>query len=321
MSNNQELSPIEMKKEATSNKDISNFKNFGIAVFKNTIYLILVGLIGSNFVYISTLKDNLNKLFPTDENSLPYSEKSGYSGGSNCLKNKSMFSVSNVFKYRGGNDSEDICNTSNNIVSNDEDDFKVGFPYNYITETPDTLFSIFKNIIGRSTRDSYIAGREMIKMFFKKTNKYGNRGQYALFILSPIILFFLILYQVPLIIGGFVTFIMFIRHYFDLLLNYGKVSFVLISLFLGAFILGIDAGWSILVGIAQMFSLYGTLLIYPLINDLTTVRKIFACKSNILIFLFVLLTIMDAFKHLSNVLAITMSICLVIMLFFLKGNS
>lgn len=318
MSNNQELSPIEMKKENTSNTNISNFKNFGIAVLKNAVYLILVGFIGSNFLYISSLK-NIDTLFPTDENNFPYTERKSLRGGNNCSKNKNMFSAkSGGIKYKGGSGSEDICNTSNYVKIDEDDDSKVGFPYNYITEDPDTLFSIFKNIIGRCTRDSYITGREITKYFFKMFNKYGNKGNNALFILSPIILFFIVLYQIPLIIGGFTTFMTFIQHYFELMSEYGKTSMIFITIILGAFIIGIDIGWSFLVGITQMFRLYGTLLFYPLINDIDTVRKIFACKSKILIFLFILLTIISAFNHLSITLAATMTVCLTGMFFFLN---
>jgi len=318
MSNKEELSPIEMKKEKNSTTNVSNFKNFGIAVLKNVVYLILVGFVGSNFVYISLLKD-LNKLFPTDENSLPYSEKGGYSGGSNCSKNKSMFSSVSGLRYKGGA-INDICNMQSANTTDKDDDSKVGFPYNYITEKPDSLFSIFKNIIGRCTRDSYITGREMVKYFFKVFSKYNTKGQNVLFVIAPVILFFIVLYQIPFLIGGFVTFMLFVKHYMGLMLDYGKISFALITLFLGTFIVGVDMGWSFLVGISQMFQLYGSLLIYPLITDLDTVRKIFACKSNILMVLFVLLTILDAFKHLQTTLAIVMSICLAIMLFFLKKS-
>ena len=129
-------------------------------------------------------------------------------------------------------------------------------------------------------------------------------------------LIFLILYQVPFIIGFFTTFISFIVTFFELMTSKSYIITFFSVLFFGSIILGIDMFWSALIGITQMFQLYGTVLFLPLF-DLDNVRKILFCKSHIVFVFFVLLTIMSAFKYLGNIPAIVMSISLILMA--LKG--
>lgn len=45
---------------------------FAVCVFKRFIIVFVIGLIGANFIYLSGISDsNLERLFPTDENSIP----------------------------------------------------------------------------------------------------------------------------------------------------------------------------------------------------------------------------------------------------------
>jgi len=55
------------KKNKKNDKNKNNWKRFFSVTLHNLIYVIIFGIIGSNFIYFSTIsKDVLNKFFPTD---------------------------------------------------------------------------------------------------------------------------------------------------------------------------------------------------------------------------------------------------------------
>lgn len=318
-----ELSPIEMKKEMIENEnDIKNgskktdWKNFGKSILTNLIYTILIGFIGSNFIYI--LYSNLDTWFPSEPNKLPY-----------AFPNKGMHEkISGIFSrlksFKGGsselgiNDCEKI---KDNIKQNsikfsklfDKLGFgEVGFPYTFINKEPG-IISMFKNLLGESARYSYTTDRYILKRGLLFINTFENIGENLLFIFSLPLLMFLLVFLVPGILGYITTFISFILTYFESMTNnYGLLLTIIISFFTLFITLGIGMFWSGIIGITQYIQLLIKLLIMPLF-DFDNVRNIFFCKSHILSILFVIMTISSAFTHLEDVPAVIMMITLIIL--------
>lgn len=319
-----DLSPIESKKENISseeNKKKSNWKKFGKSILINIIYTILIGFIGSNFIYV--MYSNLDMWFPSDPNKLPYALASS----NKSLKDKlsGMFS-SFKSQFKGGatadipNIDDSIClNLKRNIQSNSAKYAKlfnnigfnnVGFPYTLINDESGFV-NLFKNLFGESARYGYVTDREILKRVFKFFESFGATGENILFILSLPILIILLLFQIPTILGFVTSYVSYILTYFkSMSSNYGWLITILVSIFILAIVISIGLTWSAAIGIAQMIQLYVTLLIMPLF-DLDMVREILYCKSHLLSIVFTLLTIGSAFKHLENMPASVMMITLI----------
>lgn len=319
-----DLSPIEMKKENVSNdqnKKKSNWTKFGKSILINLIYTILLGLIGSNFLYI--LFCNLDTWFPSDPNKLPYQSNSPQG-----LREKAISMFSNVKSlFKGGSESEmldDVCkNIKKNIQGNNGKYVdllnklgfdKVGFPYTLINDEAG-LVNIVKNLFGESARYSYTTDRELLKKILIFFSGFENMGENLLFVLSLPILITLLLLQIPLILGFVTSIISFIGTYFkSMSKNYGWIITIIISLFTFLFTLSIGGIWSGMIGVAQSIQLFVTILLMPLF-DFDAIRQIIYCKSHLLYIIFVLFTILSAFTHLENLPASVMSITLIILIY------
>jgi hypothetical protein len=363
MSNNINLSPIEMKKEkiSLSNNKRSDWKKFGKSVFKNLIYTILISIVGANAVYLSL--SDLDKLLPSDPNKLPYSPvevesntsykkkiqqavKNGVKTAQHLFNNrKQLLREGKDFLSRqvknsqtgGGDVSEEINDTAKRIklmcdglkdnilktqdTSSNFDKFyvqngfsKVGFPYNYITKDKPGIMSVFKNMLGESSKYSYSTGRNLFKIFLKFFSGFDDIGLNALFILTLPIIIILFLYQIPFIIGFVTTFLSFLGSFFKLMPEkYGWSVTILIAIFLGSVFLFLDMFWALSIGIIQMFRFLSTLFFLPILIDTKNVLKIIGCRSPIIIIIFTLLTMLSAYSNLDSTESTVFIIVLIIL--------
>jgi len=326
MSDNSNLSPIEMKRENISESGKkSDWKKFGMSLLNDLIFTIIIGFIGANFVYMSLV--DLNLFFPSDPAKLPYK---------NAINLKSKLKgIFSIFKGGAGEDSssqkindvtsKSVCDNLSKLLDDSSGEKmkqllvklgfnEVGFPYSLVTDKSG-LLATYGNSIGTATISSYVFSRGILKRVLSFFNSFGNIGSNLLFILGLPILIILFLSQIPLILGFGSTFISLIIEYFNFMPDrYGWLITLFITFFFGFFILGIDIIWAMLVGITQMIQLYGTLLVLPLF-DIDNVREIIFCKSHLLLIMYVLLTVSSAFKHLENVQAIILSLSLIILTF------
>jgi hypothetical protein len=317
-----ELSPIEMKKENISEeqkKKKSDWKNFGKSILYNLIYTILIGLIGSNFVYV--LYSNLDTWFPSDPNKLPYQN-------SQSLREKASRVFSNIKSlFKGGGDDTgdfeyNVCNNlKKNIQHNSEKYSKlfknlgfneVGFPYTFINNESG-IVNIFKNLFGESARYSYVSGRELLKIILRFFISFDTIGENLVFVFALPILSLLLLFQIPTIFGFLTSCISFILTYFkSMSTNYGWIITIIVSLFTFLIIFSIGSTWSGMIGITQIIQLFTTFLIMPLL-DFDKVRQIFFCKSHILSILFTVMMISSSLKYLEDIIAFVMIIVLCIL--------
>jgi hypothetical protein len=325
MSDESKLTPIEMKRENISNseKKKSDWKKFGKSLLNDFVFTIIIGFIGANLIYVSLL--DLDLFFPTDPDKLPYKNP-----GVGVKSKKGIFSI---FKGGAGENvsnqkiphvqTKNICDNLAQLLDNSSGQKmkgllnklgfnEVGFPYSLVKEDGG-LLNTFGNSIGTATISSYTFSRGILKRVLTFLNGFGNIGTNILFILGLPILIFLFLWQIPLILGTCITFVSLITEYFKYMPDrYGWIITILITLFLGFIVFGIDLMWATLVGITQTFQFYATLLILPLF-DIDNVREIIFCKSHLLLILYVLLTISSAFKYLGDVESVIISLSLIIL--------
>jgi len=321
-----DLSPIEMKNENVSkskSKNKTSWTKFGKSILSNLIYTIILGFIGANFVYI--MYADLDSWFPSNGSTLPYQTTKVANGNSFKDKISKMFS-----NFKGGsseginneNDNKNFCNNLENLVRGSDDKFKkfhdkiglqeFGFPYSWVSNESGIL-NIIKSLFGESAKYSYVNVRELLKRVLKFFKGFETVGENMLFVLSLPILILLMLYQVPLIVGFVTTYFSFVGSYFNLMpKNYGWILTIIITFFTMAISIPTGLLWSFLIGMFQMVQLYVTLLAMPLF-DIDVVREILYCKSHILLIFFVFLTILSAFKHLEDILAVVMMITLIIL--------
>jgi hypothetical protein len=315
MSSEATLSPIEMKKNNSSDMNKNNKKKndlllFTKSVFMNFIYAILFGIIGSNVLYISLIPGTL---FSTNPNDLPYTS-GGLKGGSS----NRTFSNSLKQTMKGGGIGDNLCGFTSQDVLDSKKAMEFilektksntfGFPYNLIKTPPDGMFQIIKNLFGESSKYSYVTCRKLITTIIKMFEGSEN----WLFMLSVPVLWGLLLFFVPFFLGSFLTYISFIGEYFYLMSNkYGWIFTIFFTLFIGILIIFLGLFWSGAVGFVQMIRLYGTFLLLPILKDTKHVLKIFNCKSHIIISLFVILTTLSCFTHLDIIPAVITSLVLI----------
>jgi hypothetical protein len=289
------LSPIEQAKlnaSQSSNKDKKEVDNnankkkkndweaFGLDVVKNIIYIVLWGLIGANFIYIS--RSNLDAWFPTNSNAPPYfdpSKQSSFGGIMGKTSERTQIKI----------DVDQSKMLYDTLGMN-----KVGFPYNKITDK-----SGFSNIIGhyfgQSARFSYTSGRGIIKSFLNFFKGGENKKEIALFLIGFPLFVLSCIFLLPLFIGGFTTFIG--------QFTTGKLG-ILFSIL--AMIFGVGFFWSIGVGVVQFLQFLITFTILPPLINLDKILTIISDRGELLLGIFTALIIYSAFKRLDNVIAIIM---------------
>lgn len=220
---------IPINNNSSIKNEETNWLGFLVSVVIIIIFVILWSLFGINLCYFTTLsKTDLDKLFPTDENKVPYSNIGNINIEFTDIKNN-IYTIDKIIKSTKLN--------------------KYGFPYSW-KETINFIHPKF--FIGNSVFKSYINGRNFIKYFFEFFKSFEDIGKIILFILTPIILC-LFIFIIP-ILSYCITFI-------------GQFSAGILSSFI-AFIFAIFVSLPFIVSIIQTIQLFVTLFLIPfMINN------------------------------------------------------
>jgi len=288
---------IDKKKEQSNNSNkTNNWKVFFISLFTNLILVLLWAFVGSNMVYF--LHTNLDEWFPTNKTELPYG-----------IKEPSIFSkLLNIVNKKNNKQEDKILNNADDLFKLRE---KVGFnklsfPYTLINKGSYILDgSEVKNFFGKSARDSYITSRTLIKKCFEFLKGWGDKGDTFLFITGLFLISFIILCQIPIIIGFVGTLIGEI--------NSNPLGPIIgsITTFCLIFLFGISIIWPLLIGITQNMQFIITMLILPLMVDINKIKSIIFKNAKIIGAVYGLLTILSAFANLDKVISIIMTITLI----------
>jgi hypothetical protein len=276
MSSTTTPTPIEQKindkNDGTDDGKQNNWVKFGIDVLTNFITTLVIGLIGANFIYLSTAdEDILEKILPTKL--VSYFPSMSQKGGSyTCSNQRGPVRSLGLEKFK----------------------FKFGWPYN-LKSSIGGLLQSFKNWFAETVAGSYIINRGLLRSWINLFAP-GEDGA-NLFSSEP----FQILIVAPLTLLAFPLALFF--GFFSTLYSAFNASWVwtLIGI-LFAYTWLISTG----VSVVQFVQYMVLFLVFPLLSDLTTIKKILQCNTHILGILFGALVISSAFSNLDNITSIVM---------------
>ena len=282
------LTPIEEKKKNIDDINESNKPNkwlsFGTSIITNILIVLFVGIIGANFIYMTSAinkVDNagvtlLEKLLPTDKSTY-FPQNETLKGGSSCSSSKEY--------------STNWTNLNNIGIGK-----KGGWPYSmYNGDSGYGVTQNFKNWFSESIADAYITNRGLLQSWLglfspdKEEKNIFSNETFQMFVVAPFM--FLIF---PLI----ALFIYFSSWFSEFKSGWG---FTLIGMFLLYSWLTTST-----VSLIQCMQYLLTFTILPLIADYKRIRKIIGCNVKGLSLLFGLLICSSAFSHLDNTISITM---------------
>lgn len=291
----------------------NNWKAFLLSLLVSFIIVSCVGLLGANFVFFTRLS-NLDKMFPTDEKTPPYTEPPI----SKSSPTPTSTTSSNI-KMKGGNKmngentlsmcGKEIDFTESPIYKNKyfRGMFEYGLPYSLESDKGGALNTI-ENWLINKTKFSYIWLRRFIKYIIELTGSTCDLLPESMinmptFILAPLCIAIIIavssLWWLPTLVTTFTE-------------ETGGKYATMIS------ILGLFFGWTwVTPVILSMFQLIGVLfsfIILPLLTNSDDLKKIVTQKYNsyYLLILFLLLTTIGAFIHLDIIVAVVMTVVFIV---------
>lgn len=285
--------PIEQKKNEKDNQDsdnekTSNWTAFGLNVIQNFITTIFIGLIGANFIFLSSSnEDFLEKILPTGfAKYFPSTVKKGGAGGEkyNCVGAKKGFTIGNIESLGIGS----VGGWPYKLRK----DGDVGFIQDFINWIVETIYGSFS--INRGFLQKWLS-------FFSKDNEtFLSNDTFQMFLIAPLTL---MLSPFVLIIGFFVSF----YSAFTTNTFFGLI-WAIIGLFLGY-------TWMLTssIGLAQFIQYLLLFIILPLVSNLSLVQKIIHCNIKALSILFGALVCSSAISNLDNVTSTVMIIVYLIM--------
>lgn len=281
------------EKDAKQNTEKSDWGKFGLSVFNNFIHTALIAVIGSNFIFFSTL-NNLEYFFPTRESA--YFEKTN-----------SKFSRESPRVNTQPELNKDVNHKLLNKLG--IGNIK-GWPYNlYKKELFPSLSQGFLNWFSSSTADTYMTQRKLQQSLFTffSPEMDGNEdknlfsSQPLQILISPVIKM-LSIFIVPLLA--------FVITFFKLFTN--KRGGFLYA-FMGLFLM---YSWIITFSIAslQTIQYFLTLMFVPLLSNYKEVLKIIYNNRGFIGFLFGALVVSSAFNNLETIFAIVGLLIYIILL-------
>jgi len=290
-----DLSPIEEKKknlDNSTNKETNKWLQFGISIIMNLLIVSFIGIIGANFIYMTTATNKiydgevtlLEKLLPTEESHY-FPPTGAMRGGSSCSStvdpSPNWTNLNNIGIGKNG-----------------------GWPYSMYKEG--TLFNgitqNFKNWFAESVADSYMTNRGLLQKWLAlfapvevDKNIFSNET-FQIFIMAPLML---------LIFPLLIFFI-----YFSTWFSAFKSGWVF-TLF-GMFFI---YSWvtTSTVSFIQCMQYLLTFLCLPIFVDYKRIKKIINCNIKSLSLFFGLLICGSAVSYLDNTVAITMFVVYLIM--------
>ena len=293
--------------ESTGSKE-NEWALFGGKVFQAFINILIIGLLGANFVYFTRI--NLDLFFPSEPTQRPYvnETKSGLklpamfsfltSGKESSKKNPDKKNTS------GGSCGAPIDFTQSKLFENKyfSGMFKYGFPYS-MESKEDTFGGIISNWFVNKVKYSYVWLRQVIKTIIEFTGSTCAMAPDSMksivpFIVGPmaimLIMFIVSMWWIPTLVSIF--------------WNENQDWGMLIS------IIGLFFGWTwflpIMLSFIQMIGvMFSFILLPPMLNG-KKIMEIMGEKFNsyYLTVLFLILVITAAFTSLNPIIAIVMTL-------------
>lgn len=300
------MSTIEEKKNEKlnninddSNKQ-SNWVNFGINVVYNFILTLCIGILGANFIFLSSSsKTFLETLLPTEEKN--YFPPTSQLGGSSS-------------KIKRGGDGGEQYNASCNKT--DKKGFNVGnlkflgiggtggWPYKYKKDGEVGIIQDFINWMIYIIYGTFSFNRELLQTwigyFSKENDTILSNDTFQILIIAPLTLIAsLLVFPAGFFVSLFKS--------FTTEANFGLI-WAIVGLFLGySWLLSVN------ITIVQFIQYLIFFTIIPLLTNLTMVKKILHCNISTLGLLFGALVCSSAYSHLDNTTAIVMTIVYILM--------
>jgi len=290
----------------TKDSEVNEWGKFGMKVLQTFIHILIVGLLGANFVYFTRI--NLDLFFPSEPSQRPYVNET-----------KSGFKLPAIFSFlTSGKDSSKKTPDNKNIGSCGapidftqsklfenkyfSGMFKYGFPYS-MESKEDTFGGIVSNWFVNKVKYSYVWLRQVIKVIIEFTGSTcamvpDSMRSIVPFIVGPmaigLIMFIVSMWWIPTMVSIF--------------WNENQDLGMFIS------IIGLFFGWTwflpIMLSFIQMIGvMFSFILIPPMLNG-KKIMEIMGEKFNsyYLTVLFLILIIVAAFTNLNPIIAVVMAL-------------
>lgn len=293
-----ETTPINQKKIKKSKAKTggNNWGAFSVSVLSSFIFTLFVGVLGANFIFLSSIDDNLKEIFfPIKDTS---NDDFYFFGGGKSKRGGDG---------DGGKETETLkktlfTETKNKNLNSIGIGNKGGWPYNMKNKNLG-IFQTFKDWFARIMEGSYKTNRgflrEWLTLFTPATdgsNILANET-FKMFFIAPLTLSFT---PLVLIFGFIITFISTFESKHPLWSLIGFFS-------------GLSCSISGGVSMLQFIQYFLTFTILPLYSNIGDVKNILAHKANALAYLFGLLICINAFSSLDSITAIVMTIVYALM--------
>lgn len=288
--------PIDQKKsdnsDETGTASDNDWGSFGIAVVTNFVIVLVIGLLGSNFIFFSSRsKDELATFFPETGSDFYSPVQSG--GEFRCpSKRKGM-------KMPGMN-----INAMKSLGIGTMG----GWPYNLHADGVDPGFSLesYKNWFSETIAGSYGSNRSYLTKWISLFSPQGGKNMlsnnaFQILIVAPLTL--LIGGQGIVLIAGFLSTL-----FSAFSSNSWGWQWSIIGFFLAY-------TWFTAFGVAfmQYLQFMATLLFVPAFSNMTALKRILACNSSMMGWLFGALVISSASTTLDSTVSTTMLVVYLIL--------
>ena len=270
----------------SSKSSENNWAGFISSLISSFIFILIIGIIGSNFIYLSdTSKEGLTYLMPDD---IKY-----YLTGDTKTGGGNGFTAYN-------NDSDEIIKKLNLLGIPGDKKIGESFPYNGYAENlaSDSFTGDISNWFKYTVASSFATSRSIFIKYLTVTSSIFPRTL-LMFIIAPLtLLLSIILIILTFSVSFFSAF------------SSGWV-YALIGIFFGYTFF-----FSIILAFSQLFRFLFTLLILPLYMDMGEIRNILGEFISPLLIVFGLLVCNSAFANLDLTISITMT-CIFVFYIFL----
>jgi hypothetical protein len=278
----------------------NDWGSFMKVVFIGFIHILLLGLLGANFVYLTRV--DLDLFFPTEADQRPYRDTNLVGNPLPPLSSKAK-KMENIKNASGG------CGAPINVFNSKlfgnkyfEGLFDYGIPYS-MESREETFGGILTNWFSNKVKYSYIWLRQFIKTILEIT---GSTCAIAPESMKDIVPFIAGPVGISIIIA--ITSLWWIPTLVSVFWNENHDWGLIIS------VIGLFLGWTwfvpIMLSFIQIFGVLFTFTLLPVMLNGKKIMEIMSEKFNsyYLMVLFLLITIGSAFKYLNPIIAIVITI-------------
>lgn len=280
----------------------NNWGTFFNSVWQSLVVIILIGVLGGNFVYLTRI--DIDYFFPTDSSQRPYTDKNKNGNLLPPLFNlKDIDGDIEMTGGGGGGCGTPIDISKSPLLKNKyfRDSFEYGFPYSLETPDNDTFGGVLGNWFSNKVKYSYIWLRTVEKTIVSFMSSLCAMSPDAASDIVPFILGPLVIKVILLI-----TSMWFLPAMVSVFWNGNPKNpyDIWIS------IIGLFCGWTWIVPmvttLVQIFTSMFKLIVLPLMLNLREIFKIMGRPFNAwwLKIIFFILVVASAFKNLESYVAI-----------------